>query len=80
MAFVGAVIGEIPGSSAGVGYLIEQAEGVFDINSVMAGIVVLTIAALLLDLGVTVVERRLLRWHREFLERLIRQHKKEYAG
>ncbi len=32
----------------------------------MAGIVVLTIAALLLDLGVTVVERRLLRWHQNF--------------
>src|SRR5690606_37562759 len=34
MAFVGAVIGEYLGSSAGVGYLILQAEGVFDINTV----------------------------------------------
>ncbi len=66
MAFVGAVIGEYLGSAAGIGYLIQQAEGVFDIDSVMAGIVVLTIAALLLDLGVTVVERRLLRWHPNF--------------
>jgi len=66
MAFVGAVIGEYLGSAAGVGYLIQQAEGVFDIDAVMAGIVVLTISALLLDLGVTLAERRLLRWHPNF--------------
>ena len=49
LAFVGAVVGEYLGSSAGVGYLILQAEGSFDINTVMAGIVVLTAFALLLD-------------------------------
>jgi NitT/TauT family transport system permease protein len=37
MAFVGAVVGEYPGSAAGVGYLILQAESVFDINTVFAG-------------------------------------------
>ncbi|MFN3496007.1 MAG: ABC transporter permease, partial [Hydrogenophaga sp.] len=40
LAFVGAVVGEYLGSSQGVGYLILQAEGSFDINTVMAGIVV----------------------------------------
>lgn len=62
MAFVGAVIGEYLGSAKGVGYLILQAEGVFDINSVFAGVLVLTVFALLLDKLVTVAERRLLRW------------------
>jgi NitT/TauT family transport system permease protein len=62
MAFVGAVVGEYLGSSAGVGYLILQAEGAFDINTVFAGILVLTAFALLLDFIVTVVETRLLRW------------------
>src|SRR4030088_2757730 len=38
MAFVGAVVGEYLGSAKGVGYLILQAEGVFDINTVIAGI------------------------------------------
>lgn len=66
MAFVGAVIGEYLGSAAGVGYLIQQAEGVFDTDAVMAGIVVLTVGALLLDFGVTAAERRLLRWHPNF--------------
>jgi len=62
LAFVGAVVGEYLGSSRGVGYLILQAEGTFDINAVFAGIVVLTAFALLLDWMVTVVERRLLVW------------------
>ena len=62
MAFVGAVVGEYLGSAAGVGYLILQAEGTFDIDTVFAGILVLTAFALLLDLAVTVLERRLLRW------------------
>src|SRR5678809_703949 len=62
LAFVGAVVGEYLGSSRGVGYLILQAEGTFDINSVFAGIVVLTAFALLLDWAVTLAERRLLVW------------------
>lgn len=62
MAFVGAVVGEYLGSARGVGYLILQAEGTFDINTVFAGIVVLTVFALLLDMVVTYAEKRLLVW------------------
>jgi NitT/TauT family transport system permease protein len=62
LAFVGAVVGEYLGSSAGVGYLILQAEGSFDINTVMAGILVLTGFALVLDALVGVAERRLMKW------------------
>jgi len=62
MAFVGAVVGEYLGSAKGVGYLILQAEGVFDINTVFAGILVLTAFALLLDFVVTKIEARLLVW------------------
>jgi len=62
MAFVGAVVGEYLGAAKGVGYLILQAEGSFDINTVFAGILVLTACALLLDWGVTLAERRLLKW------------------
>ncbi len=62
MAFVGAVIGEYLGSARGVGYLILQAEGTFDINTVMAGILVLTIFAVILDWFVGLAERRLMRW------------------
>jgi NitT/TauT family transport system permease protein len=62
LAFVGAVVGEYLGSARGVGYLILQAEGTFDVNTVFAGILVLTAFALLLDAAVGVVERRLMTW------------------
>jgi len=62
LAFVGAVVGEYLGSSQGVGYLILQAEGTFDINTVMAGILVLTAFALVLDAAVGKVEKRLMKW------------------
>jgi NitT/TauT family transport system permease protein len=62
LAFVGAVVGEYLGSSQGVGYLILQAEGTFDINTVMAGILVLTAFALVIDALVGVIEKRLMKW------------------
>jgi NitT/TauT family transport system permease protein len=62
MAFVGAVVGEYLGSAKGVGYLIQQAEGAFDINTVFAGILVLTAFALVLDFAVGAAEKRLLVW------------------
>jgi len=62
LAFVGAVVGEYLGSAEGVGYLIHQAEGVFDTNAVFAGIVLLTALALLLDGFVGLIEKRLMVW------------------
>jgi NitT/TauT family transport system permease protein len=62
LAFVGAVVGEYLGSAKGVGYLILQAEGTFDVNTVFAGIAVLTAFALLLDGVVGRIERRLMKW------------------
>jgi NitT/TauT family transport system permease protein len=57
-----AVVGEYLGSARGVGYLILQAEGSFDINTVMAGILVLTAFALVLDALVGVIEKKLMKW------------------
>ncbi|MBK4738840.1 ABC transporter permease [Noviherbaspirillum pedocola] len=62
LAFVGAIVGEYLGSARGVGYLILQAEGSFDVNTVYAGIIVLTLFALVLDGLVGLVERRLMKW------------------
>jgi len=62
LAFVGAVVGEYLGSARGVGYLILQAEGTFDVNTVFAGIVVLTAFALVLDGLVGRIEGRLMKW------------------
>src|SRR5271165_255648 len=68
LAFVGAVVGEYLGSAKGVGYLIHQAEGVFDVDTVLAGILVLTVFALILDFVVTQIETRLLVWRPRMTE------------
>jgi NitT/TauT family transport system permease protein len=62
MALVGAVVGEYLGAARGLGYLIAQAEGVFDTTGVFAGLVVLSVFVLIIDLIVTAVEARLLKW------------------
>jgi NitT/TauT family transport system permease protein len=61
-AVVGAVVGEYLGSAAGLGYLIQQAEGVFDVAGVFAGMLVLAVFVVAIDMLVTRVERRLLVW------------------
>ena len=68
LAFVGAVVGEYLGSAKGVGYLIHQAEGFFDMNTVVAGILLLTAFALLLDWAVGLAERRLMVWQPRTIE------------
>jgi NitT/TauT family transport system permease protein len=61
-AIIGAVVGEYLGASAGLGYLIHQAEGVFDITGVLAGMVILMAFVLVIDWLVTQAENRLLVW------------------
>src|SRR3954469_24765018 len=61
-ALVGAVVGEYLGSSAGLGYKIHEAESVFDVTGVFAGMVILSIFVILIDAFVTLIERRLLVW------------------
>jgi len=61
-AVVGAVVGEYLGSAAGLGYLIQQAEGVFDVAGVFAGMFVLAAFVIVIDAVVTMIERRLLVW------------------
>lgn len=61
-AIVGAVVGEYLGAARGIGYLIAQAEGVFDTTGVFAGIVVLSAVVLAVTRIVIRVERWLLRW------------------
>jgi len=61
-AVVGAVVGEYLGAAAGLGYLIQQAEGVFDVAGVFAGMFVLAVFVIVIDTIVSIVERRLLVW------------------
>jgi NitT/TauT family transport system permease protein len=61
-ALVGAVVGEYLGSAAGLGYKIQQAEGVFDVTGVFSGMLILALVVVIVDNLVTQVERRLLVW------------------
>lgn len=61
-SMIAVVVGEYLGSSRGMGYLIAQAEGVFDTTGVFAGMAVLSASVLLVGWGVGRLERWLLRW------------------
>lgn len=62
MAVMGAIVAEYLGSSAGLGHLIAQAEGVFDATGVFSGIVVLSAFVITLDRSVDALEGKLLVW------------------
>jgi NitT/TauT family transport system permease protein len=61
-ALVGAVVGEYIGSARGIGYVVAQAQGVFDTASVFAGLILTSAVVLLIDLAIHRLERYLLRW------------------
>jgi len=66
MTIVAVVVGEYLGSSRGIGYLIAQAEGMFDTTGVFAGMVVLASWVLGVAALMGRLERRLLRWKPEY--------------
>jgi NitT/TauT family transport system permease protein len=68
MTIVAVVVAEYLGASRGIGYLIAQAEGVFDTTGVFAGMVVLAAWVLVVGAVMARLERRLLRWKPEFAE------------
>jgi len=61
-ALIGAVVGEFVGATEGLGYLIAQAQGAFDTTGVFAGMVILSITALVADWGVSKLEKRFIAW------------------
>ncbi|HYB10065.1 MAG TPA: ABC transporter permease [Alphaproteobacteria bacterium] len=61
-ALVGAVVGEYIGSAKGIGYVVSQAQGVFDTTGVFAGLILTSIVVLGIDLTIERLERYLLRW------------------
>jgi sulfonate transport system permease protein len=68
MAIIAVVVGEYLGASRGIGYLVAQAEGVFDTTGVFAGMTVLATGVLLVGAAIRRVERWLLRWRPEDIQ------------
>jgi NitT/TauT family transport system permease protein len=63
LAVVGAVVGEFVGSNSGIGYLLQIANGNFDLPLMFAALTVLSGIGVLLFVAVDVVERLMIPWH-----------------
>ena len=63
LAVVGAVVGEFVGSNSGLGYVLQKANGTFDLPLMFAALFVLSMIGVLLFLLVEVAERWLMPWH-----------------
>jgi sulfonate transport system permease protein len=61
-AMVGAVVGEYLGASRGLGHVISQSEGNLDATGVWAGMLVLCVVVVVVELVVTRLEQHLVRW------------------
>jgi len=62
LSVIGAVVGEFVGADRGLGFLINQARGLFDTSLVFVAILALVVIALSLYGSVMLLEMRLLRW------------------
>jgi NitT/TauT family transport system permease protein len=61
-ALVGTVIGEFMSSNSGIGFLINQATGLFNTASVYAGIIVLAVVGAIINTALKYLEAYVLRW------------------
>jgi NitT/TauT family transport system permease protein len=61
-ALVGTVIGEFMSSNSGIGFLINQATGLFNTASVFAGIIILAVVGAIINTGLKYLEAWVLRW------------------
>ena len=63
LAVVGAVVGEFVGSNSGIGYLLQIANGNFDLPLMFAGLLCLSLIGVLLFAAVDLAERLMIPWH-----------------
>jgi NitT/TauT family transport system permease protein len=63
LAVVGAVVGEFVGSNSGIGYVLQIANGNFDLPLMFAALFVLSMMGVLLFAAVDLVEKLMIPWH-----------------
>jgi len=63
LAVVGAVVGEFVGSNSGIGYVLQIANGNFDLPLMFAALFVLSMMGVLLFMALELAERFLVPWH-----------------
>lgn len=62
LALLGAFIGEFISAEEGLGHMITTASGLYDMATVIVGIVALIVIALFLNVVIDLIEKRLLSW------------------
>lgn len=62
-AITGAVIGEMIGAKAGLGYLVILGNETFDINMILTAVILLSVIGLVLYLLSSYLEKKVLHWH-----------------
>ncbi len=63
LAVVGAVVGEFVGSNSGIGYVLQIANGNFDLPTMFAALFLLSMLGVILFVIVDLVERFTIPWH-----------------
>jgi NitT/TauT family transport system permease protein len=63
LAVVGAVVGEFVGSNSGIGYVLQVANGNFDLPLMFAALVVLSTIGVILFMFVDFIEKVMIPWH-----------------
>jgi NitT/TauT family transport system permease protein len=63
LAVVGAVVGEFVGSNSGIGYVLQIANGNFDLPLMFAALFVLSMMGVILFAVVDLVEKMMIPWH-----------------
>lgn len=61
-ALIGAIVGEIIAANRGLGYLLSHATGQFDAAGTFAALFAIMVLAVLLNISVNFIERKLLPW------------------
>lgn len=72
LAVTAAVIGELMGAKAGLGYLLSLGQETADIGLVLISVTLLSLVGYVLFVLVDRVERRLLRWHESSRDEVLR--------
>jgi NitT/TauT family transport system permease protein len=63
LAIVGAVVGEFVGSNSGIGYVLQRSIGNFDLPTMFAALVILSLLGVILFWILDVIERLSIPWH-----------------
>ncbi len=61
-AIIGALVAEVLGAQHGIGLIITQAQGQFDMDTVFAAMVITSVVTLIAEFLITLLERRVLAW------------------